>query len=121
MDYKGCDQHTYERFDVERLADDEQHLARFVFLLGAERVVPAAGPGHLTTLLGESERVGRDNPDVSRHQVLSATQKLLDRVLFCAFSEDRGLLPVHTIRKAYEHRDPYHPLIGAGQLIGAGL
>jgi hypothetical protein len=38
-----------------------------------------------------------------------ATQKLLDRVLFCAFAEDRGLLPVDTIRKAYEHRDPYHP------------
>jgi hypothetical protein len=84
------------------------------------------------TLLGESERVGRDltkefylryadmrqdafeqlcrdNPDVSRHEMLSATQKLLDRVLFCAFCEDRGLLPVDTIQKAYEHRDPYHP------------
>ena len=30
-------------------------------------------------------------------------------MLFCAFCEDRGLLPVDTIRKAYEHRDPYHP------------
>jgi hypothetical protein len=130
--YKGCDQHTYELFDIERLADDENHLRRFVFLLGAERVVPAAGPCHLVTLLSESEKVGRDltkefylryadmrqdafeqlgrdNPGVSRHEVLSATQKLLDRVLFCAFSEDRGLLPVDTIRKAYEHRDPYHP------------
>ncbi|MCL4203200.1 MAG: Eco57I restriction-modification methylase domain-containing protein [Pirellulaceae bacterium] len=130
--YKGCDQHTYERFDVERMADDDKHLERFVFLLGAERVAPTAGPCHLTTLLGESERVGRDltkefylryaemrqdaferlcrdNPDVSRHEVLSSTQKLLDRVLFCAFCEDRGLLPVDTIQKAYEHRDPYHP------------
>ena len=34
---------------------------------------------------------------------------MLDRVLFCAFCEDRGLLPTETIRKAYEHRDPYHP------------
>jgi hypothetical protein len=41
--------------------------------------------------------------------VLADTQKLLDRVLFCAFAEDRGLLPVDTIQKAYEHRDPYHP------------
>ena len=55
------------------------------------------------------EQLCRDNPDVPRHDVLSATQKLLDRVLFCAFCEDRGLLPVDTIRKAYEHRDPYHP------------
>lgn len=30
-------------------------------------------------------------------------------MLFCAFAEDRGLLPVETIRQAYEHRDPYHP------------
>ena len=36
-------------------------------------------------------------------------QKLLDRVLFAAFCEDRGLLPAETIRKAYEHHDPYHP------------
>jgi hypothetical protein len=32
--------------------------------------------------------------------VLASTQKLLDRVLFCAFAEDRGLLPVETIRQA---------------------
>ena len=129
---KGCDQHTYELFDIERLADNENHLKRFVFLLGAERVVPPGGRRHLAALLGESERVGRDltkefyiryadmrqdafeqlardNPNVSRHEVLSATQKLLDRVLFSAFCEDRGLLPVDTIRRAYEHHEPYHP------------
>ena len=38
--HKGSDQHTYERFDTERLADDAAALKRFVFLLGAERVVP---------------------------------------------------------------------------------
>ncbi len=130
--YKGCDQYTYELFDTERLADDENHLKRFVFLLGAERVVPSAGPCHLDSLWGESEKVGReltkefylryadmrqdafeqlcrDNSGVSRHEVLSATQKLLDRVLFCAFCEDRGLLPVEMLRKAYEHRDPFNP------------
>jgi len=130
--YKGADQHTYERFDTEQLADDAAHLKRFVFLLGAERVVPAAGRCHLYSLWDESQRVGReltrdfyqryadmrqsafqelarDNPDAPRGDVLAATQKLLDRVLFCAFCEDRGLLPTETIRKAYEHRDPYHP------------
>jgi hypothetical protein len=48
--YKGCNQHTYERFDTQRLADDEDHPERFVFLLGAERVVPPSGPSHLATL-----------------------------------------------------------------------
>ncbi len=37
------------------------------------------------------------------------TQKLLDRVLFVAFAEDRGLLPAETLRRAFAHRDPYNP------------
>ena len=129
---KGTDQQTYERFDTEQLAESDALLNRFVFLLGAARVVPETGRCHFYDLLAESERVGkdltkefylryadmrqdafgrlcRDNPDVPRHDVLSCAQKLLDRVLFCAFSEDRGLLPSETIRRAYEHRDPYHP------------
>ncbi len=130
--FKGADQQTYERFDTEDLFDDPEQLKRFVFVLGAERVVPAAGRCHLYELIEESEKVGRDltkefylryadirqdaferisrdNPRVARHDVLTATQKLLDRILFCAFCEDRGLLPTDTIRKTYEHRDPYSP------------
>ncbi len=129
---KGCDQQTYERFDTEQLADDDALLKRFVFLLGAERVIPESGRSHFYELLAESERVGKDltkefyvryaairqdafqrlcadNPAVSRPDVLGCAQKLLDRVLFCAFCEDRGLLPTETISKAYEHRDPYQP------------
>lgn len=121
--YKGADQLTYERFDAEALADNENLLRQFVFLLGAERVVPADGRSHLYDLLAESEKVGReltkkfyvqygdmrqdaftrlcqDNPQTLPKTVLACTQKLLDRVLFCAFAEDRGLLPVDTIRKA---------------------
>ncbi|MGE5191833.1 MAG: Eco57I restriction-modification methylase domain-containing protein [Deltaproteobacteria bacterium] len=130
--HKGSDQRTFERFDTEQLADDEAALRRFLFLLGAERVVPQSGRCHFYSLLAESEQVGReltkkfyvnyadmrqdafeqlsrDNPMIARHAVLASTQKLLDRVLFVAFGEDRGLLPHETIRRAYEHRDPYHP------------
>ena len=53
--------------------------------------------------------VPQANPTVSRHDVLTCAQKLLDRVLFIAFCESRGLLPEDSIKKAYEHRDPYHP------------
>jgi hypothetical protein len=48
--FKGADQHTYERFDVQSLAHDDDVLRRFVFLLGAERVVPATGRCHLYEL-----------------------------------------------------------------------
>lgn len=122
--YKGTDQHTYERFDTDRLAQDDALLKRFLFLLGAERVVPEVGRCHLFALINTSEKVGkeltkdyyfqyaemrqnafedlrRENPDRSPHELLSATQKLLDRILFCAFSEDRGLLPPDAIENAY--------------------
>ncbi|MCX7429269.1 MAG: N-6 DNA methylase [Planctomycetia bacterium] len=150
---KATDQQTYERFDTQELAESDAVLKRFVFLLGAARVVPESGRCHFHDLLAESERVGkdltkkfyvayanmrqdafgrlcRDNPGVPRHDVLACAQKLLDRVLFCAFCEHRGLLPTETIRKAYEHRDPYHPrpiwdnfrgLFGAINLGNAGL
>ena len=130
--YKGADQYTFERFDTERLADDDATLKRFLFLLGADRVAPEVGPCHLDGLLTTSEKAGKeltkefyfryaemrqnafehlcsDNPTIPRTELLTATQKLLDRILFCSFCEDRGLLPADTIRRAYEHRDPYHP------------
>jgi len=130
--FKGADQQTYERFETSRLAHDEDALKRFVFLLGAERVVPTAGRCHLYGLRTSSEQSNtaitrgyyqryaeirydafiqlvRDNPTIERDAVLAATQLLLDRVLFCAFAEDRRLLPEDTIQRAFEHRDPYQP------------
>jgi hypothetical protein len=130
--YKGADKQTYERFDTEALADDERQLKKFVFLLHAARMVPAHGPCHLDALLQDSEKVGREvtkevyaeyafirrstlarmrraNPEVDPHQILACAQKLLDRILFIAFCEDRGLLPAETIKRAYAHRDPYNP------------
>lgn len=125
--FKGADQYTFERFDTERLASDDAQLKRFLYLLGAERVVPQSGECHLFELFKASETAGkkltkefyveytemrqsafdhlcRENPKVTPDSLLTATQKLLDRILFCAFCEDRGLLPSDTIKKAYEHR-----------------
>jgi len=130
--HKGSNQYTYERFDTEKLASDDNLLKQFVFLLGAERVAPQSGQCHLYDLLNASEAHGRalskafyiryadiredafehlrrDNPEAPVHGVLTGAQKILDRILFCAFSEDRGLLPPHSIDKAYEHTDPYNP------------
>src|SRR5258708_27004085 len=38
--HKGHDLFTYERFETAALANDDVVLKRFVFMLGAERVVP---------------------------------------------------------------------------------
>ena len=130
--HKNHDQRTFERFEVQALATQETVFRQFVFLLAAERVVPAAGTGHLDGLLTASERAGieltrgyyseyarmrRDildrlrqaNPKVLPEILLLYTQKLLDRVLFVAFAEDRELLPPDTLRRAFEHSDPYNP------------
>jgi N-6 DNA Methylase/TaqI-like C-terminal specificity domain len=129
---KSTDQHTYESIDTEQIARDDAALKRFVYLLGAPRVVHASGECHLAALRAESEKVGRelthafygrysemrrgmfaslsrDNPSLPRESLLSYTQRILDRVLFCAFAEDRGLLPTDSLLKAFEHKDPYHP------------
>lgn len=130
--HKGSNQHAYERFDTVRLAADPVLLRRFVFLLGADRVVPASGDCHLVALLKASDTAGREltnqfyaryadirqhvlarlcreNAAVAPAEILRCTQKLLDRVLFCAFCEDRHLLPADTLRDAFAHRDPYNP------------
>ena len=130
--HKGSDQHTYERFETVRLSEDEALLKRFVFLLGAQRVTPKTGRCHLYALLEASDTIEREltkdfyvrysdirraafdqlllgNPEVSPNEALRCTQKLLDRILFCAFCEDRHLLPPETVKQAFEHTDPYNP------------
>ena len=130
--HKGHDQFTFERFDTRALAVDDAALRKFIFLLGAERLIPPTGRTHLDGLLADSQRVGveltrdyyreyaalrrrtfeqirADNPEVPATELLSATQKMLDRVLFIAFCEHRGLLPADTIARAFRHADPYNP------------
>jgi methylase of polypeptide subunit release factors len=130
--HKGHDLFTYERFETSKLAADDMALKRFAYLLGAERVVPATGGTHLDALLAESHQVGREltagyyheyatlrrqtfhelrraNPDVAPADLLVVAQKILDRVLFIAFCEDRGLLPPESIANASRHQDEYNP------------
>src|SRR5215210_3332521 len=130
--HKNHDQRTFERFEIQSLAEHEPALRQFVFLLGAERVVPPGGTGHLAELLKASEQAGVEltrsyyaeysrlrreildrlrqaNPKVLPEILLFYTQRLLDRVLFVAFAEDRGLLPTATLEKAFRHHDPYNP------------
>jgi len=60
--HKGHDQRTFERSELRHLAENRPALELFVYLLGAERVVPAAGPVHLDGLLEESEARSTPSP-----------------------------------------------------------
>jgi len=90
---QGTDQQTYERFDTEQLADSDALLKRFVFLLGAAAWSPRRAAA-ISTICWPSrsgsakdltkgfylryadmredafERLCRDNPEASRHDVL---------------------------------------------------
>ena len=112
--HKGSPQNAYECFETTRLAADPALLKRFVFLLGAERVMSEQRDSHLYALLRASESVGREltnqfyalyadirqrvltrlcrkNAATAPQEILRCIQKLLDRVLFCAFCEDHSL------------------------------
>jgi len=39
----------------------------------------------------------KNNPNIEKKTILNKTQKLLDRILFILFAEDRGLLPTNSI------------------------
>ena len=125
-------------FDVQvfQLADlaDYQAFARFWMLLARERLLPASpeDDAPLDRLLEESDRTQLDitnelyrdyrevrlelfqdlcrtHSNLPPLEVLRLTQKLLDRVLFIAFAEDRRLLPGETIGHALEG-DGYVPI-----------
>lgn len=130
--YKSETQRSFELFDLRELGTNEYAFRRFVFLLGAERVIPRDGRSHLYEILEASQRAGdrltqefyrayseirhdllnallNANSDIAPADVLGAAQRLLDRTLFIAFAEDRSLLPPDTLAQAFEHRDPYNP------------
>lgn len=119
---------AYEAFALDRLTEPDEY-SRFMLLLSADNLLS----GRTLELLKESRREDKDITDKLyrdykslRLQLLSAVQdanksikpldaialaqKILDRVLFIAFSEDTGLLPNNTLVNAFKSRDPYNPL-----------
>jgi type I restriction-modification system DNA methylase subunit len=61
------------------------------------------------------ENLVKNNPQIERLELLENTQKLLDRMIFIFFAEDRGILPTNTIQAIVdrykddiESRELYH-------------
>ena len=123
----GYGRKDYESFDLSKLNDPKEY-ARFILLLSADRLLN----GKTQALLKESEQVdkditnqlyadyknlrakliqtiGDDNPDKEPLEIIRYTQTILDRILFIAFAEDKGLLPDETLKKAYETQNDFNP------------
>lgn len=118
---------VYEQFNLVELTDPQQY-ARFILILHADNFLS----GNTTKLLNQSlladkeitaqlyndykalrelliSRLINDNPETSAPRLIAPAQKLLDRLLFVAFAEDKGLIPENSIQKAFAHADPYNP------------
>lgn len=130
---KATGQAAYELFLLEELAT-EAGFRRFVGLLGRDAMLggPSLDQTPLAEMLVASEIADREvtgdlyklytrlrsnlyeelcrkHSNRPASETLGYAQTILDRLLFIAFAEDRGLLPSNTIAKAFEHKDAYEP------------
>jgi hypothetical protein len=112
----GHTRRVYERFGLLDLASSSVAYQRFMLLLGADNLLG----GRTLALLNESGQIEKQitralYTDYRRWRVqlitalahanelppgelITPAQKLLDRVLFVAFSQRRGLLPADTLK-----------------------
>lgn len=123
----GYGRKDYEKFGLSQLTNPAQY-ARFMLLLSAESLLGS----RTQALLKESENkdkeitdklyldyktlrarmidtLTKDNPSVPVLEIIQYTQTILDRILFVAFAEDRGLLPDDTLKSCYEDRGKWSP------------
>ncbi|MEG4323579.1 MULTISPECIES: DNA methyltransferase [unclassified Microcoleus] len=128
----------YEQFFLTDLADIEA-FKRFYFLLCRRNFLPPSNQAQTVSaidrLLKDSDEAQEEitnklyeeykairlalvkhfrftgPPDIpNRDRILiEKAQKTLDRVLFIAFCEDKGLLPPKTLSNAHDHKDQYNP------------
>ncbi|MDG1287356.1 MAG: TaqI-like C-terminal specificity domain-containing protein [Rickettsiales bacterium] len=123
----GHGRKEYDGFDLSKLTNPKNY-AHFLLLLSPKNLLN----GHTLSLLRESEKVEKQitdalyqdykalrsqlissltqqNPNVESLEIIQFSQTILDRILFIAFAEDKGLLPKETLKKAYETQNNYNP------------
>lgn len=123
----GYGRKDYEQFFLDELHDCKK-FARFLLILSAQNLLG----GKTQQLLNESEKADKQITtqlysdykllrvklidDISKStdcksnlSAINNAQTILDRILFIAFAEDKGLLPSDTIRNAFETKNPYDP------------
>lgn len=123
----GHTRRVYERFDLLQLAQDAREYHRLLLVLGADNLLG----GHTARLLEESAQAEKEITrqlyadyrrwrieliaalaqanDLPPGALIAPAQKLLDRVLFVAFAQQRGLLPANTLQDVHRSGSPWAP------------
>jgi type I restriction-modification system DNA methylase subunit/REP element-mobilizing transposase RayT len=129
--YHASDQSKYERFELSRLTET-QEMKRLLFLMHRDNLLPLTGndaDGRAVSRteelfaqrVKEEDRITKEfyaeykqarndlfkhlcaaNPSTPELLVLNKTQKLLDRVIFVCFVEDKEIIPRRTFRRLLE-------------------
>ena len=116
----GHTRRVYERFDILELADSPTQYQRLMLLLGADGLLG----GRTLALLNESGQIEKQITrelyadykrwriqlitalahanDLAPGALITPAQKLLDRILFVAFAQQRGLLPADTLKSVHK-------------------
>lgn len=123
----------YEKFVLADLADF-QEFKKFYFILCRDNFLPIKDVSVIDRLLTASDQAQEDitkqlyeeykqvRLNIVKHfrffaaldipnrdaVLIEKAQKTLDRILFIAFCEDRGLLPEQTITKAHDSKNAYN-------------
>jgi Eco57I restriction-modification methylase/TaqI-like C-terminal specificity domain len=123
----GEGQQDYERIDLAKI-DQPEELAKAQLLLSAESLLGT----RLGDLLRQSKQADKElssqlyadysalrvtlidavnaaTGGADKVRAVNTAQKILDRVLFVAFAEDRGLLPPKQLEKAFETQNDFDP------------
>ena len=118
---------VYEKFLIENLTNPLEY-AKFQLLLNSKNFLTSKTEELLKESETEDKNISnklyadykvlrekmvfhliKDNTEFSPENLVAPAQKILDRILFISFAEDKGLIPDTSIKKAFEHNDPYNP------------
>lgn len=116
----GHTRRVYERFDILELAESPFQYQRLMLLLGVDNLLG----GRTLALLNESGQIEKQITrelyadykrwriqiitalahanDLAPGALITPAQKLLDRILFVAFAQQRGLLPADTLKSVHK-------------------
>ena len=123
----GYGRKDYEAFDLATMSDPTNYH-RFILMLAANNLLS----GNTLKLLKDSDAAEKDitnelykdykttrseligeilkgNAKMSPLKAIQLAQTVLDRVLFVAFAEDKGLLKSGTLKEAFDTKNHYSP------------
>lgn len=132
----GYGRKDYEEFDLSAMTKPENYN-RFILLLSADHLLGGltlrllkdsdAAEKEITAELYKQYRETRtslineiliQNSTGNPLDAVETAQTILDRILFIAFAEDKGLLKKGTLKEAFELKNPYSPQPAWANFIG---